>query len=549
MKKIFLATLAIMATIVSCQKVSETDTIISNDGLNSITATIVSEETKTYFDGSEAGPKYRVYWNNGDVIRLFNTEGAYFDYRATGVEGKKTTAEFTAVGDAFTGTFACAYYPASTTIQSTTYQSSYNTETHKIIAPISGTQSGLANSVATGSYPMVGTGELNVGNNNLNLNFSALFSVLELDLTKTSADGVSQQAVSRITVESDNYCFGEATIDPSNYSVSFDNANCRGKNILLTHYYNLGASASSFYIAIPSGSHTFTVAIAASEQISEEYYYPLYIKKVGSAKTFSRGVIKNMSDLVLNDSNFSKVIYPGSLNASSFPSYIGGVIFAPVNAGFVKGGGIQERGKMFQWGRKSGAYLDGTGQTHVVNTKLSNPAEEDDNTFYYANASWNGHDWLETSDNTRWNLGNEDTPKKNTTYDPCPNGWRVPTYTEFATLIGHSTEIEQSSKYGSGHVFYGNNAYYTGSYVNLSTFATRWNASIGGSELSEEEAGAYHTRTNTSAIRFTTSTPGSTDGNCIRFNGTGGGFNQVSLNEAKCFATVIRCVSTINDPE
>ncbi|KFE97537.1 hypothetical protein IX39_19880 [Chryseobacterium formosense] len=38
----------------------------------------------------------------------------------------------------------------------------------------------------------------------------------------------------------------------------------------------------------------------------------------------------------------------------------------------------------------------------------------------------------------RWNTGSETSPVKNTTYDPCPSGFRLPTLTEFQTLAANT---------------------------------------------------------------------------------------------------------------
>ncbi|WP_144282953.1 FISUMP domain-containing protein [Chryseobacterium echinoideorum] len=39
----------------------------------------------------------------------------------------------------------------------------------------------------------------------------------------------------------------------------------------------------------------------------------------------------------------------------------------------------------------------------------------------------------------RWNTGTETSPVKNTTYDPCPSGFRLPTLTEFQKLAANTT--------------------------------------------------------------------------------------------------------------
>ena len=127
------------------------------------------------------------------------------------------------------------------------------------------------------------------------------------------------------------------------------------------------------------------------------------------------------------------------------------VIWAPVNCGYHP---IDYKyGKLYQWGRKygqgySGEFYDITNSaagttsdatipiisTGGVNTIVGNAPENKD-IFYHGiegNQSfcW---DWTNTPDPQLWNNGSELFPAK-TTYDPCPEGWRVPTHSEFETL-------------------------------------------------------------------------------------------------------------------
>ena len=125
---------------------------------------------------------------------------------------------------------------------------------------------------------------------------------------------------------------------------------------------------------------------------------------------------------------------------------IGMAIWAPVNCGYHAED--FKYGKLYQWGRKygqgySGEFYDGDwnqtysdatvptieeGGVSVVTGNHKSKA----NIFYTGTSSYN-YDWVDLQDGTLWNSGSESKPVK-TEYDPCPAGWRVPTYAELSEL-------------------------------------------------------------------------------------------------------------------
>lgn len=136
---------------------------------------------------------------------------------------------------------------------------------------------------------------------------------------------------------------------------------------------------------------------------------------------------------------------------------IDGIIWAPVNCGYHQT--KFKYGKLYQWGRRYGqgydgakcdwgGWEDGTYSDGLVPRVLSGPvslnegqSESAENYFYSTDSK--PFDWLSRSDDMLWNPGTEDNPKK-ADYDPCPDGWRIPTYAELESLGGHksSTAIE-----------------------------------------------------------------------------------------------------------
>ena len=101
-------------------------------------------------------------------------------------------------------------------------------------------------------------------------------------------------------------------------------------------------------------------------------------------------------------------------------------------------------GKLYQWGRKYGQGYDGKiwdgdwDQTYsdarvptIEKGGISADAGNDKgkSNIFYAGYDNGSGDWVNPHDDKLWNSGTEQNPVK-TKYDPCPDGWRVPTYAE-----------------------------------------------------------------------------------------------------------------------
>ena len=83
-------------------------------------------------------------------------------------------------------------------------------------------------------------------------------------------------------------------------------------------------------------------------------------------------------------------------------------------------------------------------------------SSENSNSFYTSIISYN-YDWITPQYNTLWNSGTDDNPVK-TEYDPCPEGWRVPTYAELDNLrLNKSSWTANNGQ--NGYWFSGSNSY------------------------------------------------------------------------------------------
>ena len=150
---------------------------------------------------------------------------------------------------------------------------------------------------------------------------------------------------------------------------------------------------------------------------------------------------------------------------------IGETVWAPVNCGYHATD--FKYGKLYQWGRKYGQGY--SGDIYDVNenyvgevSDATVPAIEDGgisaitgqhkskaNVFF---TSEYNYDWLYPQDSKLWNSGSESAPVK-TEYDPCPEGWRVPTYAELAELKDNYSSWTTDDKNQPGYWFSGSITY------------------------------------------------------------------------------------------
>jgi len=116
-------------------------------------------------------------------------------------------------------------------------------------------------------------------------------------------------------------------------------------------------------------------------------------------------------------------------------------VWAPVNCGYDATN--YKYGKLYQFGRAKGCgYDDGTSTETITQTYSTNPARTDDpadNLFYKGEES-SDFDWYSgTPALEAWPMKSTDTGYKAGKIDnPCPLGWRVPTYDEMNALTGNS---------------------------------------------------------------------------------------------------------------
>lgn len=133
--------------------------------------------------------------------------------------------------------------------------------------------------------------------------------------------------------------------------------------------------------------------------------------------------------------------------------------WAPVNCGYHKDD--FKYGKLYQWGRKYGQGYDGDATTPTIEeggiSAITGQHKSKSNVFFTSTSEFN-YDWLYPQDSKLWNSGTDYNPVK-TENDPCPEGWRVPTYSELDELNKNYSSWTTDDNGRSGIWFSGPNSY------------------------------------------------------------------------------------------
>jgi uncharacterized protein (TIGR02145 family) len=184
---------------------------------------------------------------------------------------------------------------------------------------------------------------------------------------------------------------------------------------------------------------------------------------------------------------------------------IDGVVWAPVNCGYHETD--YQYGKLYQWGRKYGQGYDPS--VASVSSIVSGPvslsvgqSSSNSNNFYTYSSDY---DWIYPQDDLLWYTGGGIIHRK-TDYDPCPNGWRIPTYKELDNLSSNYSSWTTNGGQ-SGYWFSGSNVYSeSGARVFFPAAGFRWG--LDGYDYSQGEYGYYwsdRTRDGAYSLSFSSS--------------------------------------------
>ncbi len=188
----------------------------------------------------------------------------------------------------------------------------------------------------------------------------------------------------------------------------------------------------------------------------------IYTKDYDRSITIKRNVILDMG--TLGEGSSEKLAdYIDEYGINHGPGVeIDGVVWAPVNCGYHETD--FKYGKLYQWGRKFGqgydcpwdkTYVDASVPEKVQGyvDLVTGQSEANADKFYYGYMLI----WHNIPYDNLWNLGTQNNPVK-TEYDPCPEGWRVPTASELDALRNNSSSWTASDDQ-NGYWFSGLTSY------------------------------------------------------------------------------------------
>jgi uncharacterized protein (TIGR02145 family) len=402
----------------SCEQ--EKPLVGPSDNYITISASMESPEnpeaTKTSL-GETASGNTPALWSASDVIKVYNGTGTANFTISTGAGEQSAVFEGTAPSG---GDITSAIYPSS---KASDAQDEINLPT---------VQTYKAGGVSDNTMPMYAQASGSA------LPFKNLCGIVKLRLT-----GTSGQKVTKIDFTSADNIAGTATITYNSGAPTLSFTSGQSKTIKLNcgEGIALSSTATDFYVVVPpTATDYFTVVVTLSsgEQMR-------LITAKDNKNIVSRSVIKSMPSKAFSD---NRPTYTDEYDVSYKGIYAAGIAWAPVNCGYkAKTGDSGDAlgypyGKLYQWGRKYGqgynkdTDVDATYPSgdNLVSSQVTNAVgnSADNKDKFYVNSD------METF--MEWCSDRETSDPWLSDYNPCPSGWRVPSYEEMTNLYCNLSE-------------------------------------------------------------------------------------------------------------
>ena len=405
-------------------------------------------DTKAVLGTNESG-RPQSMWEDGDKINIYVGGGQAYIFTAS-LDEPSPVAEFKYKGvgeiDFSDVSAVIAAYPSSISRWADPKYSMMESEISTFQKAPSDVDSYDRNAVPAMAYSTDRT-----------LHFQNAASLLKFNVNQ---DGVSKV---RFTSRNGEFLTGKVTIVLNNdKEVGYINPDEHGFPETLMDFAELSSDGTfqpsrTYYISIIPGTLEtgFILEFLDAEGIA------VYTKEYNRSITIKRNVILDLGTLG-KSASVESGDYIDEYGINHGPGVnIDGVVWAPVNCGYHETD--YKYGKLYQWGRKYGQGYDGNfydGDWDQDYSDVTYPEIEEGPVSFCegqdvnsSNKFYLGEDWSDNYHSDIWNLGNEYNPIK-TEYDPCPDGWRVPTISELELMYqNHSsftTNGEQMGYWFSG---------------------------------------------------------------------------------------------------
>lgn len=455
MRKTLITIMAAIAALASCQKneiteLQERSVITAHMEQVDATRTIMDEDNN-------------IRWSEGDQIVAFMKTSLGRRYQVQSSYVGETFAAFDDVSGT-SGTLTAgtelshnvAYYPYASSI---TCEKSGPDYVLNVTLPAE--QAYKPGSFGNGSFPMAAASETNEMTfrnicGGMKLQFKGTQKLASIKIEGKNSEKLSGAAV--VTAYTDGTKPSIRMASDASASVTLD---C-GEGVQLNEN-----TATEFIITIPPVvfSKGFTVTVTDTEG---------YAQTIGTDKS---NEVKRSSLLVMPEisidafSDEEKEPQEGDYIDEYGINHgqgieIDGVVWAPVNCGYHPTD--YKYGKLYQWGRKYGQGYNGSSykfpsdssklEVEAILVSLEEGQLPSNAGKFYCLGTSDSDDWTKNHNINLWNSGSEDEPIK-TEYDPCPDGWRVPTKNELGTLFMNKSEKSVNENNQDGYWFSGQAAY------------------------------------------------------------------------------------------
>ena len=451
MKKLFLSAFLVLACLSACQKNEMSAPVAKGEVLYATIEDVAS--TRTVKDENN-----NIRWSEGDQIIAFmnSTLGVKYQVLPSSVGDTSASFEEVSTGGLNAGTeleHIVAYYPYSSSVKIARSGNNYT-----LNAVLPSEQIYAPESFGNGTFPMIAVSSTN------NLTFKNICGAMKLQLKGTQkvasikVEGKNNERLSgaaSITAYADGNKPAITMSSDASTSVVLD---C-GSGIQLNE-----TEATEFIITFPPTLFTkgfvVTISDAAGNRSLIETDKSNEVRR--SSVLVMPAVTLENGDIIPQEGDY---VDEYGINHGQGVE-IDGVVWAPVNCGYHATD--FKYGKLYQWGRKYGQgynglfYVDGVQKGNysdaivpeykfVSDYYYNGPWPYYPIPYYLPLSDWQSHGYENTIikmnvlDNPEynypdlWNLGDEYLPIK-TEYDPCPDGWRVPTHTELEGLRQHPSQ-------------------------------------------------------------------------------------------------------------